>query len=471
MSEVSTTVEVGAEGETVPLMELLTGRGFITGKSGSGKSNTASVVAEEILDEGLPLIIVDTDGEYYGLKAEFEMLQIGPGRDCDVDIGPERANEIAELALVENVPIILDVSGFVEQEDAEHLIDAVLKQLFALENEWEKPFLVLVEELHEFVPEQQSMPHVGETIIRIAKRGRKRGLGLVGMSQRPAAVDKDYITQCNWLVWHRLTWNNDTQVVDRIMGGDAAETVQSLGDGEALVLTDWDDTTRRLQFRRKRTFDAGSTPTLSDADQPSLKTVDQSLISKLEGPEFKSTETSEGDDSGSEGLELFTEDNGDSEERTADTTSDRATQSDRDSESDRETVSDRDTLLHRGNNSVSETNSVRETGLDRDADSAEHTPWPGDSEGDGFLWELGQLVWYLLVQTGVGVRERVRRFVVRSSDTLGQATDRASGTDEARSRLRYTGTDDRFATENAGLVLLIIGLILLTVLGLLALTL
>jgi len=34
----------------LPIVDVLTGCGFITGKSGSGKSNTASVIAEELLD-------------------------------------------------------------------------------------------------------------------------------------------------------------------------------------------------------------------------------------------------------------------------------------------------------------------------------------------------------------------------------------------------------------------------------------
>ncbi|MFB6165828.1 MAG: helicase HerA domain-containing protein, partial [Haloarculaceae archaeon] len=43
----------------LPVVEILTGRGFVTGKSGSGKSNTASVVAEKLLDSGFGILIVD----------------------------------------------------------------------------------------------------------------------------------------------------------------------------------------------------------------------------------------------------------------------------------------------------------------------------------------------------------------------------------------------------------------------------
>jgi DNA helicase HerA-like ATPase len=47
------------------------------GKSGSGKSNSASVVVEELLDDGYPVLIVDVDREYFGLKEEYELLHLG----------------------------------------------------------------------------------------------------------------------------------------------------------------------------------------------------------------------------------------------------------------------------------------------------------------------------------------------------------------------------------------------------------
>ncbi len=70
------------------------------------------MIAEELLDAGFPLLIVDTDGEYYGLKEEYEMLHAGADEECDIQIGPEHAEQMATLALEENVPVILDVSGY-----------------------------------------------------------------------------------------------------------------------------------------------------------------------------------------------------------------------------------------------------------------------------------------------------------------------------------------------------------------------
>ncbi|GAB3664421.1 helicase HerA domain-containing protein [Halopiger thermotolerans] len=267
----------------LPVVELLTGRGFVTGKSGSGKSNTASVIAEELLEAGYPLLIVDTDGEYYGLKEEYEMLHAGADEECDIQIGPEHAEQMATLALEENVPIILDVSGYIEEGVADELIRKVARQLFVKEKKLKKPFLLVVEEVHEYIPEGGGVGETGNLLIKISKRGRKHGLGIVGISQRPADVKKDFITQANWLVWHRLTWDNDTKVVGRIIDTEYEEAVAELNDGQAFVQTDWMDAdVRKVQFRRKRTFDAGATPGLDDFERPELKSVSDTLMGDLQ---------------------------------------------------------------------------------------------------------------------------------------------------------------------------------------------
>jgi hypothetical protein len=266
---------------SLPVVELLTGRGFVTGKSGSGKSNTASVLVENLLANNFPVLVVDTDGEYYGLKEEFELLHAGADDECDIQVSPEHAEKIASLALEGNVPIILDVSGYLDEDVAKELLLSVARHLFAKEKKLKKPFLMLVEEVHEYIPEGGGLDETGKMLIKIGKRGRKHGLGIVGISQRPADVKKDYITQCDWLVWHRLTWNNDTNVVSRIIDAEHANAVEDLGDGEAFLMTDWSESVRRVQFHRKRTFDAGATPGLDDFERPELKSISDDLVSDL----------------------------------------------------------------------------------------------------------------------------------------------------------------------------------------------
>ncbi len=290
---VTTAITVGttAQGKPVslPIEDLLTGRGAILGKSGSGKSNTASVVVEKLLAAGYGVLVVDVEGEYYGLKEQYELLHAGADPECDVQVGPVHAEKLAALALEQHVPIILDVSGYLDEggpgeqaTEARELVRATAQALFVREKELKQPFLLVVEEIHEFVPEGGGLDDVGQQLVQIGKRGRKRGLGIVGLSQRPADVKKDFLTQANWLVWHRLTWENDTKVVGRILGSEYQDPVQDLADGEAFLTRDWSEAgIERVQFDRKRTFDAGATPGLEDVERPDLKSVGEDLVEEL----------------------------------------------------------------------------------------------------------------------------------------------------------------------------------------------
>ena len=276
-------IVVTEDAKTVPVIEILTGRGFVTGKSGSGKSNTAGVIAEELLESGYNILIVDTEGEYFGLKERYELLHVGGDEFADVEVSPSHAKKIAEIAIKRNMPVILDVSGYFDSADAEALITNVLEHIYHLEKEERKPFLIMVEEMQEYLPQQGGGTELAELLERIAKRGRKRGLGICGMSQRPSSVDKDFITQCDWMVWHRLTWETDINVVRNILGSDRASDVPEFNPGQGILMTDWDDAIETVQFKRKRTHDGGATPGLESYDRPDLQTVGSELVQEIKG--------------------------------------------------------------------------------------------------------------------------------------------------------------------------------------------
>lgn len=265
-----------------PIVELLTGRGFITGKSGSGKSNTTGVILEQLLEQSFPFLIVDTEGEYYGLKEEYEILHVGADESCDVRIGKEHTGKIIDLALEKNLPIVLDVSGYLSDENAKDIVGSVVKGLFDKEKKMKKPFLLVIEECHEYIPEQMKLDDCGQSIIKVAKRGRKRGLGVLGISQRPADVKKDFITQANYKIWHNLDWDTDLNVVRRVIGKDSVDTVKELETGEGLIDADFLDGLKKAKFKERETFHAGQTPDLSDFETPDLKSVSSDLVDELQ---------------------------------------------------------------------------------------------------------------------------------------------------------------------------------------------
>jgi uncharacterized protein len=99
--------------------------------------------------------------------------------------------------------------------------------------------ILVVEEAHNFCPERNVGNAVSGAMLRtVASEGRKFGMGLLIVSQRPAKVDKNVLSQCNTQVVLKVTNPNDLKaIIQSVEGisGDLADEIQRLPVGVALV--------------------------------------------------------------------------------------------------------------------------------------------------------------------------------------------------------------------------------------------
>jgi DNA helicase HerA-like ATPase len=102
-----------------------------------------------------------------------------------------------------------------------------------------QPFLMVVEEAHNYCPERGFGTAVSSNILRtVASEGRKFGMGLCIVSQRPAKVDKNIISQCNTNIILKVTNPNDLKAIVQSVEGLTSSTcdeIQRLPIGVALV--------------------------------------------------------------------------------------------------------------------------------------------------------------------------------------------------------------------------------------------
>jgi len=99
------------------------------------------------------------------------------------------------------------------------------------------PMMLIIEEAHNFIPQQGKA--LSSRILRtIASEGRKFGLGLCIISQRPAKVDKNVLSQCNTQIILKVTNPNDLKTIGESVEGltkSSLEEIQRLPVGVALV--------------------------------------------------------------------------------------------------------------------------------------------------------------------------------------------------------------------------------------------
>lgn len=138
--------------------------------------------------------------------------------------GDPMVDVIAQFVGIGGLLRIIDLSG-VPNEVAGLASAAIARTLFNFKV-WQttaeretSPILLVCEEAHRYVPNRGEAQYEGaqEAIRRVAKEGRKYGLGLILVSQRPSEVEETVLSQCNSWIVLRLTNDSDREHVRSIL--------------------------------------------------------------------------------------------------------------------------------------------------------------------------------------------------------------------------------------------------------------
>ena len=308
------------------LQKLITKHIAVLAKSGSGKSYTVAVLIEEILEKGLPVVIIDPHGEYYSLKypnndekeklmmfnltpkgyfknieeygdqnfnANFKPLKVnsnltGPElinimptkitssqeallysiiKDMDVVTLEELLVQLqftennAKYSLMSSIDYLRGLNVFsptptndlvrpgkcsiinlkgMEPLAQQIIVYKLLKDLFSQRKSNKiPPFFLVIEEAHNFVPEKTfGDAKSSNLIINIASEGRKFGLGLCVISQRPARIQKSVLSQCSTQMILKITNPNDLKAITSSVEGithDTENEIVNLPVGTAML--------------------------------------------------------------------------------------------------------------------------------------------------------------------------------------------------------------------------------------------
>ncbi len=297
----------------------------VLAQTGAGKSYLTGVLIEEMLEQDLPVLIIDPHGEYSSLRQHnedsdnpkgYDVKEYSPNTDINQDAIPmsfssvnlekkelmdvipdsltnsqmgvlynalkrlrekdedynlndlmdavsheestakwnllNSLEQIEQSGLLSESPVdleslvdpgeatIINLKA-VEPEPAEMTMYLLAKKLFDLRKKNHiPPFLMVIEEAHNFAPEKGFQQALSNDILRkIASEGRKFGLGIGVISQRPARIDKNVLSQCNTQFILRVTNPNDLKAISKSFEGVTSEVesmIKSLPPGVSFVL-------------------------------------------------------------------------------------------------------------------------------------------------------------------------------------------------------------------------------------------
>lgn len=247
------------------------------GKTGSGKTGSSkSGIVEPALRAGERVCVVDPTGAWWGLrlgadgKSEGLPIYVFGGDHGDFPLLASQGEMLAEAIGETSTSAILDTTRLKTGERMRFFTDFADTILRVNKG----PLRLVIDEAHLFAPQAGTrgagaMPDMLHAANNLISLGRSRGLRIVLISQRPAKVHKDSLTQVESLVAMRLIAPQDRKAVeewiadqaDKDTGKEIIASLPTLKTGEAWVWSPEANFLKRVTFPRPATWDSSRVQT------------------------------------------------------------------------------------------------------------------------------------------------------------------------------------------------------------------
>ena len=237
-----------AESFELDIKEHLIERGVaILGLRGSGKSYTAAVICEQLLEAGQPVIIIDLIGEHFTLRERFPVLIAASGQAPYADVKgltADSAPRLAEFIVEHGLSLILDLSHG-RMVDRLRILGEFLEAFYRVEEKYRHPYVVVLDEAHRVLPEKgvvrlkeikKAQEKVEHYVYELSATGRHMAIGPVVVARRSAEISKLILSQCEVRILHKLVDPTDLKYASNWLTKEEIERLRSLKKGEAVVV-------------------------------------------------------------------------------------------------------------------------------------------------------------------------------------------------------------------------------------------
>ena len=266
----------------------------IVAKKGRGKTYTAKGIVERLLQMQRRVLVLDPLSVWWGLKSAADgkapgfPIPIFGGPHADIPLHDAAGPIIGELIVSSGISAVLDMGQMRKAEQA-RLVADLLDYLFT--NNRDALWLVL-EEADAFAPQQPmgELTRVLGEVDRIARRGRNFGFRLISITQRPAKLNKDVLTQLSTLIALGVTSPQDRDAIKAWVDGNADrdqarkvyDSLAALPVGEGWIWAPDHGLLKHVKFPPIQTLDTSKTPKAGETriTAPVLASADLAKITR-----------------------------------------------------------------------------------------------------------------------------------------------------------------------------------------------
>lgn len=241
----------------------------ILGIRDSGKSYTATYIAESLLERGIPIIAIDPIGIWRFLRipgskgAKPFPVVIAGGEHGDLPLTPDNAADIVRLAMKNYQSVVFDLFSMnLSKADWKRIVETVVKTLL-YENKQFGLRHIFIEEAAEFCP-QRIGPDQGRVYAEIEKLARMGGNCLLGytlINQRAEEVNKAVLELCDGLFLHRQKGRNSLTALGKWLdigssgtGKEIVSKLPTLPQGECFAWPQGSDKPILIKVPKKKSF-------------------------------------------------------------------------------------------------------------------------------------------------------------------------------------------------------------------------
>lgn len=245
--------------------------GAVLGRRGAGKSGTGRKMLEHELDAGHRCGVIDPKGDWYGIRAmkdgkpsRFPVIVFG-GTHADVEIDDKMGAAMGTTLASSSSSFIIDLSAF-STAGMRRFMSAFAEAFFMVNR---NPITLFVDEADQLAPQRvgAEMAHLLHHMESLIRQGRQRGIFMWMLTQRPAVLNKNLLSQAETLIAMQMTGPHDRKAIREWMDAhdpQQAAHVEShlskLKVGEAFAWVPGADFLERVQFPLFETYDSGRTP-------------------------------------------------------------------------------------------------------------------------------------------------------------------------------------------------------------------
>lgn len=242
------------------------------GTSGSGKTYAAGTAIERLLRKGARVVIIDPLDVWWGLrlKANGEdrswPVVIFGGSKADLLISEATGGVIGETAAQMAESCIVSLGHFKTAASRRRFMLAFLEHFDA--SATGEPVHLIFDEADMFAPQKSSEPMLQALMEGIVRRGRVKGFIPWLITQRPAVLSKDVLSQADGVVAMKLTMAHDRRAMkgwveataDPSQWRDIDAKLPTLTTGHGFVWIPSRGVIAPAAFPTKQSFDSSRTP-------------------------------------------------------------------------------------------------------------------------------------------------------------------------------------------------------------------